>query len=78
MSLEITCQAPFELENGKVVCDSPLHAYQEDCVFECNDGFKQNGPRKMTCQADGMWSLKDTQISCRGIKQCSFIHFDFA
>lgn len=38
--------------------------YNEEAEYKCNDGYMQQGPKKISCQPDGEW--RAPTLHCRG------------
>ncbi|KAH3709052.1 hypothetical protein DPMN_068512 [Dreissena polymorpha] len=59
---KIRCTPPVAPSNGKVSCRSPQYAYDTECIFSCNDGYRLSGPSTVYCQSDRSWSIAD--VNC--------------
>lgn len=54
--LEIACFQRGPPENGQVT--SMGTGFRDQALFECNPGFRLNGPDVLVCLVSGMWSSK--------------------
>ena len=55
-SLEIICSRP-EVRNGKIISGlRPTYNYQNNMVFECNEGYILKGSKLIYCGEDGEWN----------------------
>ncbi|XP_060554670.1 sushi repeat-containing protein SRPX-like [Ruditapes philippinarum] len=61
---KVKCNPPFTTTNGIIACDDTNYEFDDDCLITCKDGFKLNGPSKMTCMADKTWSVDSKEVSC--------------
>ncbi|XP_060570713.1 uncharacterized protein LOC132729006, partial [Ruditapes philippinarum] len=62
---KVKCNPPFSITNGIVTCDKTnTFEFNDDCLISCGDGFKLNGPSKMTCRANKTWSVDTNIVSC--------------
>ncbi|XP_060604924.1 sushi, von Willebrand factor type A, EGF and pentraxin domain-containing protein 1-like [Ruditapes philippinarum] len=61
---KVTCSPPFTTTNGIVTCDDTIYEFEDDCLFSCDDGFRLNGPSKMTCRANKTWSVDSNNVKC--------------
>ncbi|XP_053380920.1 uncharacterized protein LOC128549009 isoform X2 [Mercenaria mercenaria] len=41
-----------------------MYPFKTVCTFECESGFKRNGPLKMECQANQTWSIENSDVTC--------------
>ena len=61
----VTCEDLETPSNGSVNCSSnnqPLQ-YQDNCTFQCNDGYEVQGSVMRQCEDSGEWSGSRTQCS---------------
>ena len=59
-----TCDRPF-IENGSFEDDTQNeYGVGDMVVFECDEGFRLSGKKKITCESDGQWS--DRFPTCKG------------
>jgi hypothetical protein len=73
-------QPSITTTNGIITCDDTNYEFDDDCLITCKDGFKLNGPSKMTCMADKTWSVYSKEVSCIGTETyayffCHIEHF---
>ena len=62
MNLAIRCEPLRPLLNGTILGNDML--FGAIVRYQCNVGFRLQGPQTRTCQADGTWS--DNQPTCAG------------
>ncbi|KAM9378961.1 P-selectin-like [Phaethornis superciliosus] len=82
--------AQLEPEGVHMDCSHPFgdFSYNSTCVFQCQEGFKQEGVGRLQCLASQQWSAETpscTAITCPvlsapdwGELNCSHLHGDFA
>uniref|UniRef100_H3AD23 Sushi, von Willebrand factor type A, EGF and pentraxin domain containing 1 n=1 Tax=Latimeria chalumnae TaxID=7897 RepID=H3AD23_LATCH len=52
----ILCPTPSNVLNGEVIGSE--FSYRKEIQYRCREGYVLEGPSKLTCQVDGMWSDK--------------------
>ncbi len=64
----ITCSVLPPLRNGDIVppkCGNKRQKVMLSCAFNCDDGFRLQGPMFKQCETSGNWS-SDEQVACVG------------
>ena len=60
----VQCPSLPSITNGVVLTTDTTFHFGDDVGFLCNLGFQMNGPRVVTCLANGTWSVDVTALMC--------------
>ena len=61
----MTCEDLDTPSNGSINCSSNDQSlqYQDNCTFQCNDGYELQGSVMRHCEASGQWNGSRTQCN---------------